>query len=138
MSGVLAPGSLRDAGRITGVMIPVAGHRDADWENVKSGPVDVLKNGGRGLEGNFIFCGVAAEEDGYFFLIHQCSSFLCKRKTPVFRMAIIPKTGVRILPLSPQLFFFSLRKFLSFSYERGRVTVKIMLSSPLAASMEPP
>lgn len=53
-------------------------------------------------------------------------------------MAIIPKTGVRILPLSPQLFFFSLRKFLSFSYERGRVTVKIMLSSPLAASMEPP
>ena len=34
--------------------------------------------------------------------------------------------------------FFSLRKFLSFSYERGRVTVKIMLSSPLAASMEPP
>lgn len=33
--------------------------------------------------------------------------------------------------MSPQLFFFSLRKFLSFSYERGRVTVKIMLSSPL-------
>ena len=81
MSGVLAPGSLRDAGRITGVMIPVAGHRDADWENVKSGPVDVLKNGGRGLEGNFIFCGVAAEEDGYFFLIHQCSSFLCKKNS---------------------------------------------------------
>lgn len=70
MRSILAPAAIRNAGKCTGIMVPISGSGDADGEHLHCFRVDMLQNRGNGLQRHFIFRGAAAKKDRYFFLVH--------------------------------------------------------------------